>query len=241
MNEFERRNIEMSEQMAADPQARDLSRQWFDHMCRFEYSYHFRWLGRPIIQFPQDMVALQEIIWETKPDLIIETGVAHGGSLIFHASLLELIGGPGKVVGIDIDIRAHNRVEIEKHPMFKRIQLIQGSSVDPGVVDQVKALAAGSQRIMVILDSNHSHAHVLGEMQCYAPLVTPGNYLAVLDTVVEDMDPSLMGTRPWGRGNSPKTAVHEYLKTTDRFEIDRHIDNKLMVSVAPDGYLRCVK
>lgn len=241
MNEFERRNIEMSEQMAADPQARDLSRRWFDHMCRFEYSYHFRWMGRPIIQFPQDMVALQEIIWETKPDLIIETGIAHGGSLIFHASLLELIGGPGTVVGIDIDIRPHNRVEIEKHPMFRRIKMLQGSSIDPSIVSQIKALAAGAQRVMVILDSNHSHEHVLGELQQYAPLVTVGNYLAVLDTVVEDMDQSLMGQRPWGRGNSPKTAVHEYLKTTDRFEIDRHIDNKLMVSVAPDGYLRCVK
>lgn len=241
MNDFDQRNKEMSQRMAEDPEAQKLSREWFDRVCHFEYSYHFRWLGRPVIQFPQDMVALQEILWETKPDLIIETGVAHGGSLIFHASILELIGGPGKVVGIDIDIRPHNRVEIEKHPMFRRIQLIQGSSVDPAVVAQIQSLAADAKRIMVILDSNHAHAHVLKEMQCYGPLVTAGCYLAVLDTVVEDMDQSLMGSRPWGRGNSPKTAVHEYLKTCDRFVIDKAIDNKLMVSVAPDGYLRCVK
>ena len=204
-----------------------------------QYSYNFSWMGRPIIQYPQDMMAMQELIWDIKPDLIIETGIAHGGSLIYYASLMELIG-KGEVLGIDIDIREHNRREIEAHPMFKRIQMIQGSAIDEGLVAEVARRAEGKQTIMVCLDSNHTHAHVLRELELYAPFVTVGSYCVVFDTIVEDM-PKGAYDRPWDVGNNPKTAVWEYLKHNDNFEIDHQIDNKLLISVAPEGYLKRVK
>ncbi|MCI0541032.1 MAG: cephalosporin hydroxylase family protein [Verrucomicrobiales bacterium] len=227
--------------MAADGDLQRQAREVFLGTCRYNYSYNFKWLGRPIIQYPQDIVAMQEIIWEVKPALIVETGIAHGGSLIFYASMLELIGGEGRVVGIDVDIRAHNRVEIECHPMFKRITMLQGSSVDESIVAQVRKLSAGRRPVLVALDSNHSRAHVLRELQLYAPLVTKGSYLVVFDTIAEEMTPELLGNRPWGRGNSPKTAVHEFVRTTDRFVIDKEIEHRLILTVAPDGYLKCVK
>jgi len=211
-----------------------------------QYSYNFSWLGRPIIQYPQDMIAMQEIIWSVQPDLIIETGIAHGGSLIFSASMLELnavCGGPAdaKVVGIDIDIRAHNRTAIEAHPMCRRISMIQGSSIAPEIVAQVKAHAAGRQRVLISLDSNHTHDHVLAELEAYAPLTSVGSYCVVFDTVVEDTPECCPSDRPWGKDNNPKTAVWEYLKRHPEFEIDRQMDNKLLISVAPEGYLKRVR
>jgi cephalosporin hydroxylase len=211
-----------------------------------QYSYNFSWLGRPIIQYPQDIVAMQELIWRVQPDLIIETGIAHGGSLIFSASMLQLnaaCGGPedAEVLGIDIDIRAHNRAAIESHPMFKRIKMIQGSSIEPEIVEQVKALAAKRRRIMVCLDSNHTHAHVLSELLAYAPLTSVGSYCVVFDTVVENMPAEMFPDRPWGPGNNPKTAVKEFLRTHDEFETDTQMDRKLLISVAPDGYLKRTK
>ncbi len=205
-----------------------------------QYSYNFSWMGRPIIQYPQDMIAMQEIIWELKPDLIIETGIAHGGSLIYYASLLELIG-KGTVLGIDIDIRAHNRAEIEKHPMYKRIKMIQGSSISEEVRDQVAAIAKGQQTVLVCLDSNHTHEHVLAELQLYAPFVTKGSYLVVFDTIVEDMPGDYLPGRPWGPGDNPKTAVWQFLKENDAFVVDEAMDDKLQISVAPQGYLKRVK
>lgn len=227
--------------MAQDANLQTLSRNLFVESCKHRYSYHFTWLGRPIIQYPEDVIAIQEIIWNTRPDLIIETGVAHGGSIIFHASMLELLGGNGLVIGIDIDIRKHNRTAIEEHPLFKRVRLIEGSSIDASVVDQVRQLAQGRSRIMVLLDSNHTHEHVLQELKFYAPLVTAGNYLIVLDTVIEDLPKSLFPDRPWDRNDNPKTAVHEFLKLSDRFIIDKEIQNKLLLTVAPDGYLKCTR
>lgn len=203
------------------------------------YSYNFSWMGRPIIQYPQDMIAMQELIWKIQPDLIIETGIAHGGSLVYYASLMELIG-KGEIVGIDIDIRQHNREAIEAHPMFKRMTLLEGSSLSEEIVDKVRAMAKDKKTIMVSLDSNHTHEHVLEELKLYAPFVTPGSYCVVFDTIVEDM-PKGMYDRPWDIGNNPKTAVWEYLKTNDDFEIDHQIDNKLLISVAPEGYLKRVK
>ena len=208
------------------------------------YSYNFSWLGRPIIQYPQDMIAMQELIWEVKPDLITETGIAHGGSLIFSASMLELLysctGSEGEVLGIDIDIRSHNRKAIEEHPMYKRISLIQGSSIDPEILAQVVEKTKGKKRILVCLDSNHTHEHVLAELKAYAPLTSVGSYCVAFDTVVEDMPKELSGERPWGPGDNPKTAVWEYLKTHPEFEIDKTISHKLLITVAPDGYLRRV-
>jgi cephalosporin hydroxylase len=228
-------------QMVRDEKITELGRLFIKETLKYKYSLNFKWLGRPIIQLPQDIIAVQEIIWEVKPDLIIETGIAHGGSLIFHASMLELIDGDGIVLGIDIDIRKHNRLEIEKHSMFKRIRMIEGSSVDQPTVDQVHDFTEGRSRILVILDSNHTHDHVLRELELYSPLVTKGSYLIVLDTVIEDLPEGSFPDRPWGRGNNPRTAVWEFLKTNGRFEIDRNIQNKLVITSAPDGYLKCIK
>ena len=206
-----------------------------------QYSYNFYWMGRPIIQYPQDMIAMQEIIWEIKPDLIIETGIAHGGSLIYYASLLELIGN-GEVLGIDIDIRAHNKAEIEKHPMYKRIKMIEGSAISEETLSQVKLAAEGKQKILVCLDSNHTHEHVLRELEMYAPFVSVGSYIVVFDTIVEDLPENYFNQkRPWGIGNNPKTAVYDFLKTNSDFIIDESIDNKLLISVAPEGYLKRIK
>lgn len=211
-----------------------------------KYSYNFSWLGRPIIQYPQDIVAMQELIWSIQPDLIIETGIAHGGSLILSASMLELNAACGgaqdaEVLGIDIDIREHNKEAIEAHPMFKRISMIQGSSIDPEIIAQVKAKAEGKQRILVCLDSNHTHEHVLAELEAYALLTSVGSYCVVFDTIVEDMPAEMFPDRPWGPGDNPKTAVWEYLKSHPEFEIDKQIDHKLLISVAPDGYLKRVR
>jgi cephalosporin hydroxylase len=217
-----------------------------EESIKAQYSYNFSWLGRPIIQYPQDIVAMQELIWSVKPDLIIETGIAHGGSLIFSASMLELnasCGGPkdAEVLAIDIDIRAHNRIAIESHPMFKRISMLQGSSIAPEIVTQVKARASNKRCIMVCLDSNHTHEHVLAELQAYARLTSVGSYCVVFDTVVEEMPGHIIKDRPWGRGDNPKTAVDEFLRTHSEFEVDKQIDNKLLISVAPSGYLKRIR
>ena len=242
--------------MGRDDKLNQLSLQWATHANARKYSYHFEWQGRPIIQYPQDMVAMQELIWSIKPDLIVETGIAHGGSLIFSASMLALLDmcdaievgkkldpkkSRRKVLGIDIDIREHNRAAIETHPMASRIQMIQGSSIAPEIIAQVQAVAASYSRVLVCLDSNHTHDHVLAELQAYAPLTSKGSYCVVFDTVVEDMPKEMFPDRPWGPGNNPKTAVWEYLKTHPEFEIDKSIHQKLLITVAPDGYLKRVR
>ena len=212
-----------------------------EESIKVQYSYNFSWMGRPIIQYPQDMIAMQELIWEIKPDLIIETGIAHGGSLIYYASLLELIG-EGEVVGVDIDIRAHNKSEIEKHPMFKRIKMIEGSAIVQDTVDKVAAIAKGKERILVCLDSNHTHDHVLAELEMYSPFVTLGSYIVAFDTIVEYLPESASTQkRPWGIGNNPKTSVDEFIAKNDNFIIDKGVDNKILISVAPSGYLKRIK
>ena len=240
MTAFDPKNLETIAAMAADTRLTAMAREIFIEACRYRYSYNFTWLGRPIIQFPQDIVAIQEIIWKVKPDLVIETGVAHGGSLMLSASILELIGQSGEVVGVDIDIRPHNRAAIEAHPMAKRIHLIQGSSVAPETVAEVVRHLSGRERVMAILDSNHTHEHVAKELALYSPFVTKGSYLIVCDTVVEYMPEELMCDRPWGPGDNPITAVREFLKTNRRFEIDLEYEHKLLLSVCPEGFLRCV-
>jgi cephalosporin hydroxylase len=245
MNPTEQFNQEKKESIIAigkDQSLKDLGLKFLVDTAPKKYSYNFSWMGRPIIALPQDMIAMQELIWEVKPDLIIETGVAHGGSIVYYASLLELIGLDGIVLGIDIDIRKHNRDLIEAHPMMKRIRLLEGSSTSNEIVSQVKEIALNKKKIMVCLDSNHTHEHVYNELKLYAPLTTVGSYCVVFDTVVEDMPADWdWGIRTWGVGNNPKTAVFEYLKEDDSFEIDKSIDNKLLISVAPDGYLKKVK
>ena len=230
-----------------------------------KYSYNFEWLSRPIIQYPQDIVAMQELIWRVKPNLIIETGIAHGGSLILSASMLALLdycdaAAAGqmldprstrrRVLGIDIDIRTHNRTAIEKHPMAHRIDMIEASSIAAETIARVREIAKGYERILVCLDSNHTHEHVLAELEAYAPLVSHDSYCVVFDTVIEDLPDGKFPGRPWGKGDNPKTAMREYLrrlkhegrKAIDgsplQFAIDQTIESKLLITVAPDGYLR---
>jgi len=211
-----------------------------------KYSYNFKWMGRPIIQYPQDIIAVQELIWDIKPDLIIETGVAHGGSAVFFASLLELnalSGGPkdAEVWCVEIDLRSHNREALVAHPMYPRLKIFDGSSVDEKIASVIAEKATKCQRVMVVLDSNHTHEHVLGELNLFAPLVSVGSYCVVFDTVIEDLEGVEFVDRPWGKGDNPKTAVAEFLKTNSDFEVDCAIDEKLLISAAPGGYLKRVK
>lgn len=260
MNPYEKFKQECAEEVGKQGTDRGLfevTRDWVRRANKLKYSYHFEWLGRPIIQYPQDIVAMQELIWSIQPDLIIETGIAHGGSLIFSASMLELnavCGGPqdAEVLGVDIDIRPHNREAIEAHPLFKRISMIQGSSIAQEVIEQVRAKAGNKQKVLVCLDSHHTHAHVLAELEAYAPLISMGSYCVVFDTIVEDLPDEMHVDRPWAQGDSPKTAVWEYLEILAkegrtaldnqplRFEPDKQIDNQLLISVAPTGYLKRV-
>jgi cephalosporin hydroxylase len=245
----------------------DLSNSWAREALRHSYTLNFTWLGHPVVQFPQDVYAIQEMVWACRPDLIIETGIAHGGSLVMSASMLALLdycdaaeagitldpkAGRRKVVGIDIDLRAHNRAAIDAHPMRHKIHTIQGSSIDPETARQVADLAKGYERVMVLLDSNHSHDHVLEELELYAPYVSKGSYCVVWDTCVEDLPDEMSANRPWGKGDNPKTAVWEYMKRLAgedrkardggnlRFEYDRTIEHKLSITAAPDGFLKRV-
>lgn len=229
------------ESYATDADFKELAIEWMTQSVLKKYVYNFTWLGRPIIQMPQDIVGLQEIIWQVNPDLIIETGIAHGGSLIFSASILELLGGNGKVLGVDIDIRQHNRQEIEQHSLFKRIEMIQGSSINDETAQEVYKIAADYENIMVVLDSNHTHAHVKKELELYSSLVGIGSYLVVLDTFIEDLPPDAFPDRPWNIGNNSKTAVVEFLKENNNFEIDENIENKLLLTSAPSGFLKRIR
>lgn len=238
--EFEAQRVGNVASLRGDQALRDLAIEFVTRSAASRYTYNFDFLGLPIIQFPQDMICVQELIWKTRPDLIVETGVARGGSLALSAGILQLIGGAGRAVGIDIDIRPHNRRSIEAHPLAHRITLIEGSSTEPSVVARVREMAAGCERVMVMLDSDHTHDHVLAELRAYGPLVTEGCYLVVFDTIIEDVPADLFADRAWGPGNNPKTAVGQYLAETDRFTVDRDIDARLAISVAPGGYLRCL-
>jgi cephalosporin hydroxylase len=258
MKEYEQFKNECQEEiqeLGANEALTKLTSSWINEANKFKYSYHYEWQGRPIIQYPQDIVAIQELIWEVKPDLVIETGIAHGGSLILSASMLALLDmtdaikadcainpreSKRKVLGLDIDIRAHNRKAIEAHPMSSRIQMIQGSSTAPDIIGQVKEIAKNYKRVLIFLDSLHTHDHVLAELEAYAPLTSVGSYCVVFDTIIEDIPSATFKDRPWGQGNSPKTAVWEYLKTHSEFEIDKSIQQKLLITVAPDGYLKRV-
>lgn len=254
--QFKKECLENIDGQSADIEYQDLSRKWQLKSFQHKYMYNFEVLGRPIIQYPQDMTAIQELIWNIRPDLIIETGIAHGGSLILSASMLALLDmtdaiesgvviDPGtsqrKVLGIDIDIREHNRSAIEAHPLASRIQMIQGSSIDIGIIDLAKEIASDHQCILVCLDSNHTKDHVLAELEAYAPLTSIGSYCVVYDTIVDDMPASTFPNRPWGPGDNPKTAIREYLKNHPEFEIDKSIQQKLLITSAPDGYLKRVK
>jgi cephalosporin hydroxylase len=253
MDSFTKEVLARIQQNSTDAELRNATDTFTRRSSDLKYSYNFRWLDRPVIQYPQDMVAVQELIWSVRPDLVIETGIAHGGSLVLSASMLALLDltdaiaegrqmdprvSSRRVLGIDIDIRAHNRAAIEAHPMASRIEMIEGSSIAPEIIYRVHAFAKNYKRIMVCLDSNHTHAHVLEELNAYASLTSKGSYCIVFDTVIEDMPKDAFPDRPWGPGDNPKTAVWEFLKSHPEFEIDNMIHDKLQITVAPDGYLR---
>ena len=237
IEEFKKERKEAIAEMGNDSALRQKSLDWMLHADKYKYTYNFEWMGRPIIKYPSDIVIMQEIIWRLKPDVIIETGIAHGGSIIFSASMLELIGH-GEVVAVDIDIRKHNRDEIEKHPMMKRITMYEGSSTDEAIVEKIRKHTEGKKSVLVALDSNHTHEHVLRELEMYSPMVTVGSYILCPDTFVEFFPKGYVKDRPWDVGNNPMTAVWEFLKHNKNFEIDKNIDNKLMITEGLDGYLK---
>lgn len=215
-----------------------LSRMWARAVAPYKYAYNFSWMGRPIVQVPQDVMALQELIFRVEPRVIVETGIAHGGSLVFHASMLALLGGDRLAIGVDREIRPHNRAALEAHPMRERFALVEGSSTDPAVVRQVYDLVAGRGPVLVVLDSDHTHEHVLAELRAYAPLVGKDSYLVVLDTLVSDLPDELFVGKRWNKQSNPKSAVAEFLREAPRFSVDEDVDAKLLISVGPGGYLR---
>jgi cephalosporin hydroxylase len=256
MTEFEQDVHRRLKRNADDANLSRSARDFMEASIASQYSYNWFWLGRPIIQYPQDVCAMQELVWRIRPDVIIETGIAHGGSLILSASLLATLdlcdatakgemldptNPKRKVIGVDIDIRAHNRTAIEEHPLSSRIKLIQGSSIDPEIVAEVAAAAAHAKTVLVCLDSNHTHEHVLAELRHYASMVSVGSYCVVFDTVIENMPKEMYPNRPWGPGNNAMTAVDAYLAENACFEIDTEMDAKLQISVAPRGYLKRVR
>ncbi|EBA14278.1 hypothetical protein RSK20926_00030 [Roseobacter sp. SK209-2-6] len=253
MTHFKTEIAARTQDMGANAALQKASLDFLRSSAKAQYSYNFHWMDRPIIQYPQDIVAMQELIYDLRPDLIIETGIAHGGSLIFSASVLAMLDmveaieagesfdpnvSKRKVLGIDIDIRDHNRVAIDAHPMRSRIEMIQGSSVDMDVIQQVHDFASGYKKVLVCLDSNHTHEHVLEELRAYAPLASVGSYCVVFDTLIEDMEEDTYTDRPWGKGNNPYTAIQAYLQESGNFEIDSQIHERLLITVAQNGFLR---
>ena len=243
------------EAQGKDKKILKLTKKWMERAQELKYSYHFEWMGRPIIQHPQDMIATQQLIWDIKPDLIIETGIARGGSLIFYASLLELISQSGKnkkakVLGVDIEIRKNNLNYIKKHSMFKRINLFEGSSTDKKIYKKIYNFSKKYKKVMVFLDSNHTEKHVLDELEIYAKLVSKNSYCVVFDTLIDDFPLVCGKNRPWGKNNNPKSALNKYLKKIRKkphfdlnnrkidFKIDSSIDNQILISVSRGGFLK---
>lgn len=242
ISEFKNERAAAQKEMLLDTELKQKSLDWMLHADKYKYTYNFTWMGRPIIKYPQDIAIMQELIWDVKPDLIIETGIAHGGSIIFSSSMMELLGNGGKVIAVDIDIRKHNRDEIEKHPMMKNITMLEGSSVDEKIVQQISGYAENFKKVMVVLDSNHSHEHVYRELELYTPLVSMDSYILLPDTFVEFFPKGYVTDRPWDVGNNPYTAMEAFLKTTDQFVKDENVTNKLLITEAfGGGYLKRIK
>jgi cephalosporin hydroxylase len=239
-DQFERERREAAERMASDRKLAQAALEVNVAADEHDWSYQWSWLGLPVIQMPPDIVVLQEVIWETRPQLVIETGIARGGSLVLYASILELIG-EGEVLGIDVDIRAHNRHAIESHPLSRRIRMVEGSSLDDTVLSEARRAAEAVERVMVVLDSDHTHEHVLAELRAYANLVTVGQFLVVADTFVEDIPVQEHRRRAWGQGNNPATALRAWLEEAEGFEPDPFVNAKLLLTASPGGYLRRVR
>lgn len=241
--EFAARAVSQSRALGEDRDAFRRATETLLDLDRYDYSYLWTWMGAPIIQMPADVMATQEVIWRTRPDVIIETGVARGGSVIFMASMLELMGGDGFVIGVDIDIRAHNRETIERHAMAKRIRLVEGGSVNAPVVEKVRGMIPEGARVMAVLDSDHSREHVLAELRAYGPMVTKGCYMVVADTLVghlSEEEAPRRRSQVLYQGNDPLSARDDYLAECDRFRVDEVLNGKLVLSSSPGGYLECV-
>lgn len=222
-----------------------IAHQWVNVGWSQRYSYTFSWMGRPMIQLPEDMIRMQEVIFAVKPDVIIETGIAHGGSLVFYASLCKAME-KGRVVGVDIEIRPHNREAIENHPLFPLITLIEGNSVDPAIVDQVRAQIRPNDKVLVLLDSKHSKEHVLSELDAYAPLVSKGSYIVAMDGIMEQVA-GAPRTQPDWAWNNPRRAALEFVERSPNFTIEEppflfnegSISNR--VTYWPDGFIKRVR
>ncbi len=236
---FEKDKIEFAEAQYGDAELRQKANDFLVHSYKHNYGYQWTWLDLPIIQMPQDIVITQELIWKNRPTVIIETGVAWGGSIVLYASLMQLYG-EGRVVGIDLNLHDHVSDQIMSYPFSDRISLIKGSSTDESIVESIRSSITPEDRVMVILDSNHSHQHVLDELRIYAPMVTQGQHMIVSDTIVETIPSHDERPREWGKGNNPATAVWAYLEESDRFEVDEMVDKRLLMGFTPGGYLRCV-
>ena len=227
--------------MGKDKELKKKSMDWMIYSEKYKYTYNFEWMGRPIIKYPNDMVIQQEIIWKLKPDLIIETGIAHGGSLIFTASMMKMMDIKGEVVGVDIDIREHNKKLIEDHPLYNMITMYEGDSTSEEIVEKVEKHIKGKKTIMVFLDSFHTEEHVLKELNIYSKFVTTGSYCVVLDTFIEFFPQGYFSERPWDVGNNPYTATKKFLSENNKFNIDTELTNKVMITETIDGYLKRIR
>jgi cephalosporin hydroxylase len=239
--EFKQQRIASIRALRTNSDLIDRSNKLFREMANARYMYNFDWLGLPIIQFPQDILAAQELIWRVRPGAIVETGVARGGSVIFSASMLQLLDGDGIVVGVDVEIRPQNKEAIGRHPLARRVRLVEGSSTDPAVFGQVRGHIGTRAPAMVFLDSNHTHDHVLAELRLYSQIVDRGSYIIVYDSVIDLLPAEDFRDRPWGPGNNPRTAIHAFLTENDRFEIDQDMSAKLLLTCCPDGFLMCTR
>jgi len=239
--EFEDLRRESAEEMHND---RDLRRQALDVLVRadhYRWIHQTNWLGEPTLNLPQDMFALQEIIFNTRPKFILELGVAWGGSLLFYATLMEALGG-GRIIGVDIYLPDDLKARLGSHGrLSERLTLIDGSSIEAETLARVKSIVGNCREVMVVLDSYHTHEHVLKELRLYSPLVGKGHYLVCGDTVVEDIPEQAHRSRPWGPGNNPKTALRQFLQENDRFVVDDYVDMKLLLSCSPGGYLKALQ
>lgn len=224
--------------MRPSQQMKAINLEWLRQAAPHGHLYQHRWLGERFFHLPGDMIALQEILTVVRPRLVIHTGIAAGGGPIFLASILELLGGDGTVVAIDPAPRAEGREAIMGHRLARRIEIVEGSPFEPCVVERLQALASERSPVIVVLDLIHTQAHVEQELEQLGPLVSPGSYMVVLDTVMEDLPAEMFEGRPYGKGNNPGTAVAAFLRRDDRFEVDYTFEDRVLLTLAPGGFLR---
>ncbi len=242
INNFYKERMQSLRDIQSDNELKQKSIEWMIDADKYKYSYNFSWMGRPIIKYPADMIVQQELIWSLRPDLIIETGIAHGGSIIFSASMMKMMGINGEVIGVDIDIREHNRILIESHPMSDIIKMYQGSSIDINIIKKIQKKANKHKTILVILDSCHSQEHVLNELRLYSQFVTKNSYIILPDTFIEFFPKGYFAKdRPWDKGNNPYTALKIFLNNNDNFKIDKDLSSKACISETIDGYIKKIK